>query len=221
MARGVTPEAIERADFPTALRGYDKEEVDAFLQEVAAEHRKLAAAASSATTGADKPYQRFGQDVGELLQQAKDFADRLKQRGEEEAGRLREEAKKAARETKERTKKEAEEIKASAEYSASERIKDAERRVKELNAAEAKAKEHLEDLRGRLRAILDQVEEMGGAARPKATQEQGAAPVADAREAETTDADGRPEGAEGTEARATENVVLRIDAESKEAPVSS
>src|SRR5215213_9540237 len=136
MARDLTPEAIEQAEFPTALRGYDKDEVEAYLRRVAVEHRRLLAQTEPAKPASEKPYQRLGQDVGDLLQQARDTADRMKQRAEDEATRLKDEAKKAVKEMKDKAKQDAQQVKQAAEYDAREKLKDAERRLTALKANE-------------------------------------------------------------------------------------
>jgi cell division initiation protein len=201
MAKGVSPEAIEKTDFPTSLRGYDKEEVDAYLRMVAAEHRKLLEASRTARTGSDKPYHRLGEDVGELLQHAKDSSDRLKERAEEDAARVREEAKKVAKETKEKARKDAKEIREAAHYEASERIKDAQRGVDELRKTEAAISERLEEMRAGLRAVLEQLDGAAAADEaPKLTIEE---PAAEG-------------GAEDKPAK-----VIVIDAESEQSPAST
>ena len=216
MAAGIDPEAIEQAEFPTALRGYDKVEVDAYLRRVAVEHRKLLAAARSAPAP-DKPYHRLGQDVGELLQHAKDVADRIKQRAEEEATRRREEAKKVVRETKDKAKREAQQTKEAAEYEAKEKLKDAQRRLTELQATETKARERLEELRERFRTVLEQLEQLAlarGAA--------GAQVAVPSEEPADRSGEKPPDEAASPErGPKKDNVVIRIDAESEEASVST
>ena len=221
MATGVDPEGIERADFPTALRGYDKDEVDAYLRQLAAEHRRLVAASRSAKAP-DKPYHRFGEEVGELLQHAKDVADRIKQRAEEDAARRREDAKKAVREMRDKAKREAQQIKQAAEYEAKARLEGAERRLSELRGSETKARERLDELRERFRTVLDQLEQLA-LARGAGIAPEAVAPEAVASEGEGGEAAEQPDAtaAAQEEAPKKDNVVIRIDAESEEAPVSA
>jgi DivIVA domain-containing protein len=243
------PDAIAQAEFSTALRGYDREEVDAYLRKVAVEHRRLLAATTSPKPGPEKPLQRFGQDVGDLLQQAKDVADRMKQRADEEGGRLREEAKKFAKEMKEKAKHDAQQIKQAAEYEASERTKDAQRRLAELSGMEAKAKERLDELRARFRTVLDQLESLtvGASAEARGVAEgqgagedqgvttaQGDTTAEGAATAQPAEApgvehtrDGSIPAAEGAKETGAEegsngnNVVIHIDAEGEDTPIAS
>ena len=217
MAKGLTPEAIEQAEFPTALRGYDKDEVEAYLRRVAAEHRRLLTQSEAPKPSSEKPYQRLGQDVGDLLQQAKDTADRMKQRAEEEAARLKEEAKKAVKEMRDKAKQDAQQIKQTADYEAREKLKDAERRLSGLKVTEDKARERLDELRTRFRQVLDQLEQLFGE-RTESAPGATASGSADAPEQVKADANGsaeqQPPASEG-------NVVIHIDAESEEAPVTT
>src|SRR3989337_1323436 len=59
----ITPEDIETASFTVAIRGYDKQEVEAFLADTADHVRVLTEASGSA-------YVDLGEEMGELLQHA-------------------------------------------------------------------------------------------------------------------------------------------------------
>ena len=209
MPDNVSPDAIESAEFSTSLRGYDKDEVDAFLRLIGAEHRRLLEAGRTSRNNNDKPYKSLGADVGELLQHAKDTADGIKRKAEEEAARVREEAKKAAAATRERADTEARKARESAEYDASQRTKDAQRRIEELRGIETSITTQLEDLRGRLQAVIDQLSGTAAAA----AEATGAAAPGDASADESDEAP-EPEDGDAAEPR-----VIRIDAEA-ESPVS-
>ncbi|CAN5692293.1 hypothetical protein BH24ACT26_BH24ACT26_22920 [soil metagenome] len=203
MSKDVSVEAIETAEFSTSLRGYDKDEVDAFLRMVGAEHRRLLEAGRTVSNNQEKPYHRLGADVGELLQHAKDSADALKRKAEEDCARMREEAKKSVAAAKEKAEKHAQEIRKAAEYDASERAKDAQRRLEELKAIEASINEQLEELRGRLSSVLDQ---LTGTAGPDA-----------ASTVPAPETDGSPDEGPETPAEREEGEqrVIRIDAETE------
>jgi cell division initiation protein len=158
MRESLSAKDIERAEFSTSLRGYDRDEVDAFLRTVADEHRQLSEALDTSLKTADKPYQRLGADMGELLQHAKDSADQLTKKAEEEAKQSRQDAKQHATAIKEKAEREAGEIKQAAEYEASEHIKAAERRVGELMGAERDARRRLHEIQVEMRMVVEKMQ---------------------------------------------------------------
>jgi DivIVA domain-containing protein len=158
MRETLSAKDIERAEFSTSLRGYDRDEVDAFLSTVADDHRRLFEALESSRRTADKPYHKLGVEMGELLQHAKDHADQLTRRAEEAAKQSRQEAKRLANEMKEKAERKASEIKQAAEYEVSMRIKDAERRVGELIAAEGDARRRLHDIQAEIRNVMERMQ---------------------------------------------------------------
>ena len=82
-------EEIESKDFLITLRGYDKEEVRAFLSAIATDYSAALEAAEKARKATGNIYESLGTEMGQLLQNAKDTADQLQQRAEEEATELR------------------------------------------------------------------------------------------------------------------------------------
>ncbi|MFN2488791.1 MAG: DivIVA domain-containing protein [Actinomycetota bacterium] len=209
MAEGVSPDAIENPEFTSTLRGYDRDEVDGYVRMVAAERRRLVEASRTTNKNNDKPYRNLGEDVGDLLQHAKDSADRLKKKAEEEAARLREETRKSAREAKEKAEHDAKEIRAAAEYEAAERIKDGEHRIQELGKKEAAISGRLDELRERLGRVLDELDQAASSTSEAA--EPRAEPVGDAAQG--------PPAQEPEEPAEPDPKVIRIDAE-KESSVS-
>ena len=182
MGEAMSAKDIERADFAVALRGYDREEVDAFLRQVAGEHRRLSEALDASQRNVDKPYQSLGSDMGELLQHAKDSADAIRRRAEEDGKQVRQEAKKDAAATREKAEHDAEGVRKAADYEASERIKEAERRARQLMEVEAEARHRLRDIRAELATVVEGMER----AEASLAQPQGA-PRSDAS-AQTDDA---------------------------------
>jgi cell division initiation protein len=158
MGQKVSAKDIERADFSVALRGYDRDEVDAFLRSVADEHRRLAEELVEAQRSVEHPYQSLGADMGELLQHAKDSADQIRRKAEDDAKQTRQEAKKNAEATREKAEREAEETRKSAEHDSTERIKEADRRVRQLMEAEAEARQRLHKVRGEIKIVLESME---------------------------------------------------------------
>jgi cell division initiation protein len=158
MGQKVSAKDIERADFSVALRGYDRDEVDAFLRSVADEHRRLSEELVEAQRNVDHPYQSLGADMGELLQHAKDSADQIRRKAEEDAKQTRQDAKKNAAATREKAEREAEETRKAAEHDSTERIKEADRRVRQLMEAEAEARQRLHVVRGEIKIVMESME---------------------------------------------------------------
>lgn len=90
---------LERVEFATAIRGYDKDEVDTFLRELAVEHNRIAAELSAAKKSADKSYVEMGEEIGDILQHTRDVADQMIKSAEEEAAGIKERARRAAEQT--------------------------------------------------------------------------------------------------------------------------
>jgi DivIVA domain-containing protein len=90
---------LEHVEFSTAIRGYDKDEVDTFLRELAAEHNRMMAELVEAQKNAEKAHLEMGEEIGDLLQHAKDVADQMIKRAEEEAAAITEGARRAAART--------------------------------------------------------------------------------------------------------------------------
>ncbi|MGH2750521.1 MAG: DivIVA domain-containing protein [Actinomycetota bacterium] len=80
----LTPEEVQNTQFSTRVRGYDRDEVDAFLSLVATEiqqlleHQQLLQKQTPVDLEDAEPYARLGSDAGKLMQLARDHADRMK-----------------------------------------------------------------------------------------------------------------------------------------------
>ncbi len=80
----VRPEDIHTAQFSTRVRGYDREEVDAFLSALATElerlieNQQLLQNQPSPVDEDEEPFAKLGADAGKLMQLARDHADRMK-----------------------------------------------------------------------------------------------------------------------------------------------
>lgn len=78
----LAPKDIESKEFSVALRGYEKEEVEAFLRAIAADYR--------AALG-EGNYEAIGSEIGQILQSASDSVSAMKARTDAEiAARLKE-----------------------------------------------------------------------------------------------------------------------------------
>jgi DivIVA domain-containing protein len=71
-----SPEEIESKEFLITLRGYDKDEVQAFLRAVAADYRSLAdSSRTSAPVTTSNPFESLGEEVGTVLKVARESAN--------------------------------------------------------------------------------------------------------------------------------------------------
>ena len=152
------PEDIEGAAFATALRGYDRKEVDDFLSEVASQQRALLDELVEIKQSADNAYLDFGREVGRVLQQAKSSADQILGKAEEDSAKLREEAARTAEQTIEESRRRADEMRAAAERDALERIRDADEKVQRLQETELDVRQRLHSWRDMLRTVGEQIE---------------------------------------------------------------
>jgi DivIVA domain-containing protein len=151
-------EELENTTFNTALRGYDRDEVDAFVRTIAQEMRELHQVRN------EKQYENLGVEMGTLLQHARDSADAMTQQAEQQAAevraaadadaqKIREEATARARDLQQQTEQKASETRSQAEQEASTRIADATERVRQLEVSEGQARSRLKALREELAAI--------------------------------------------------------------------
>lgn len=158
MQEALSPEELENAGFSTSLRGYDKDEVDAYLRSVAAELRE------SQKQRSEKLYETLGEEMGSLLQHARDSAVDMTSRAEADAAQVRdkaaadaahtrEEAAADGRAIREEATHQASEIRAAAERDASQRISEAEGRVADLEDSEAQARERIKAVRAELESL--------------------------------------------------------------------
>jgi DivIVA domain-containing protein len=147
----LTPEEIETASFTIGLRGYDKQEVEDYLVAVADHLRLISDVSRSA-------YVDLGEEMGELLQHARDSADEMTRKAQEEATAIRAEVdaeaadkRRDADEYRQRAKdeigEEVKRIREGAEEQARGIIEDAQRRIVTLQQEEVEARERIRALR--------------------------------------------------------------------------
>jgi cell division initiation protein len=160
MQEHLVPEYVESREFSTSLRGYDKEEVDAFLSTLAAEIREYQRASS------EQLYQNLGEEMGALLQHAKDSGDAMRKEAEEDAAAARHAAETDAQRTRADAEHKASETRAAAEADATERIKEAEERVRELEVLEREGRERLRLLRAEIEALATHLGTLESAEHP-------------------------------------------------------
>lgn len=155
----LTPEDIEQAAFSPSLRGYDRDEVDAFLAAVADQMRALMDSSRSA-------YKSLGDEVSGLLEHARETADRIIAEAHEATREIREKAEKAEAEADEyarRVRAEADQYvearRAEAEEQARRIIEHAHERIDRLEDEEARLRERVTELVAELRALTDRLEQ--------------------------------------------------------------
>lgn len=186
MWRGLTPEQLDDTTFSPAVRGYNRAEVDAFVQQMAETLRELRAAATP------PPPRSLGAEIDQLLEAARSSAEALTNDAQEKATALVADADARAKETID-----------NAEVRAREMVDAAEQRVATLGREEAAILERLRTLRSSLGELVKDVQKIASAnaaARPAApTAETGngraAAPLAAVPDAPA----GASESAEGAE----------------------
>jgi DivIVA domain-containing protein len=166
-----TAEEIENKEFLITLRGYDKDEVKAFLRAVAADFKASADSPGEVPdAGGGNAFEALGADIGHVLQVAKQSADSVKakaegdstamrKRAEEEAKSLRDAASSAARRLTEEAERHAVQVRATAEREASERTRDSQRRVERLQSVESKLRQRLYALEMMLQTMRQELEE--------------------------------------------------------------
>jgi len=162
----LTPEDIETASFTVGIRGYDKQEVEAFLADIADHVRALTDASSAA-------YVDLGEEMGELLQHARDSADEMTTRAQEEAIAIRaqvdaeiadkrREADEYVRRSTEDITGEVERRREGAEEQARAIIEDAQTRIVTLQREEGEARERIRALRLQLLEVTLRLQRFEG-----------------------------------------------------------
>ena len=164
-----SPEEVEEKDFLVTLRGYDKDEVRAFLQAVSADYKAALDSSRSAGQVSGDAFASLGAEVSHVFQTAKESAEAvrrkadeeataLRARAEQEANGVRDAAGKAAKRLTEEAEQYAIGVRASADRDATERIRETTRRVERLQTTEAKLRQRLYSLETMLHAIRQDIE---------------------------------------------------------------
>jgi DivIVA domain-containing protein len=148
MQQELSADAVESQSFSTGRRGYEKEEVDAYLRGLAEQIRAYQAASS------ERLYQNLGDEMGGLLQHARDSADAMLKQAEEDASATRHQAERDAHETKAEAQRQADQINATAEADAAAQIKAADDKVQHLEGVESDARDRLSSLRLEIEALV-------------------------------------------------------------------
>jgi DivIVA domain-containing protein len=148
MHEELSADNVEAQSFSSARRGYEKAEVDAYLHSLAEEIRAYQAAST------ERLYQNLGEEMGGLLQHARDSADAMLKEAEEEAAATRHKAERDAHETRAEAQRQADEIRAAADADATERMKQADDKVRNLEGIETETRNRLAALRQEVEAVV-------------------------------------------------------------------
>jgi DivIVA domain-containing protein len=177
-----TPDEVANKKFQVVIgRGYDRTEVDEFLDSVAEDYsaaiQKIAIAASGGITTEDE----IASEIGELLRAARQTADRIKEKAQAQAEQIKTEAERDARGQIGEAEKRRAEIVGEAESDAEQLINNAEERAREVTESSVRHKneavarlqeryaslvEHEKELRERTDALERLVTEMQGLLEP-------------------------------------------------------
>ncbi len=90
----LSPEEIEARRFLVALRGYDKDQVDAFLRDIAADYRDVLNKVETAQPGQSgpDPFEALGEEVASVVRAAAERVTELERLAAQEAAEAREQA---------------------------------------------------------------------------------------------------------------------------------
>lgn len=156
---------LARVEFATAMRGYDKDEVDTFLRELADEHNRLLTDLAAARRSAEKAHLELGEEIGELLQHAKDIADGMIKKAGEEAASIKERARRNAEKLLADANRRVDELTTAAEHAAITKVRAAQQQVSALKQTETEVRAHLTALRHTVRTVQEQIDKAD--ARPR------------------------------------------------------
>ena len=165
----LTPADIARKEFFRASDGYDRAEVRAYLEMVAADQRALIERLESLPAPTDGAGE-IGSEIAAVLEQARELADRMTQEAHEKAVAERERAEEeshlvrsATSEAAEKLRQEAEdyayEVRAASERAAREQQLQAADRVGRLLAGESSVRERLYALEITLQGMRGELKE--------------------------------------------------------------
>ncbi|MEA2499423.1 MAG: hypothetical protein QOH26_1828, partial [Actinomycetota bacterium] len=126
-------------------------------QEVAAAFEAAVNEVQAVRAGAQKPYRSLGEEMGDLLQHAKDSAESTRRAAEQDAAKLLERSTEDSEATMKAVEAQANEIRVAAEKEASQRIEEAAETVAQLEKMEIEAREELRSLRVRLDGLTSQL----------------------------------------------------------------
>ncbi len=146
----ISPDEIQTKEFDRGTRGYDKDQVRAFLDSVASDYRAALRLGN---------YEAVGEEVGRILQTVNDSASALRSKATSEAEEIMANAEGEAAKVKSQAEVEAQGLRDHTNQQIKELIEEAERRVVEMDAKVRKETE------ARIRAADQRVETLRQAER--------------------------------------------------------
>ena len=147
---------IRNATFPSSKRGYDKHEVEKFLDRLA-DWLETGAGDESRSDTVKRELERVGQRTGAILAQAEESAQQIRAEAEEEARGTVNTANMEATETRAETDRYASETRASADAYAQQTRQEAEDVLSNAKAeAERLAREAIADAQAQARRIVEE-----------------------------------------------------------------
>jgi DivIVA domain-containing protein len=149
-------ERIRTATFPVERRGYDKREVEHFLNRIA-DWLETGGGDQAREEIVRRELERVGHHTAGLLASAQDGAEQIRAEAEERAAGTRERADAYARKTREEADEEAAALHARAEESARQLVEDAEAQARDIVEEAAARRRDLETLISDLEARRDGV----------------------------------------------------------------
>jgi cell division septum initiation protein DivIVA len=132
--RDAEVDALMEAEFPLALRGYDRTAVDAYVQRASRVIEELRAS-SSPQAAVRYALEQVSEQTRSILQQAHDSADAMGTQSRTQAADLLDSAKREAAELLESARRESTELRTSAERDSTAMLADAERESAAMRAA--------------------------------------------------------------------------------------
>jgi DivIVA domain-containing protein len=165
----MSAEQIRRREFVTARRGYDPDQVRAFLEELADQMDVMASmiresrmeADAAARAGAQPPadpYERLAERVASVIRAADEAAERLRIEGSREAERMMLEARSDADQIRTDAQAKAEQARAEAQHALTEAREQADRTISGLSTRREALVEQLAQMQERLLGVARDLE---------------------------------------------------------------
>ena len=159
----LTPQDIENQVFKERFRGYDPEQVDAFLDRVSEQLTELTRARDEAIARAEAAERQATTSVGEqeqllsrTLLTAERTAEQTVAQAHAEAEQLREEARSEAEQVREEARSEATELRRRAEEDAREERQTAQAAAERVRRSVAELRAFRDDYRDRVEAVISE-----------------------------------------------------------------
>ncbi len=158
------PEEIQSKEFFTTLRGYDKDEVRAFLSALAEEHQQLLQRVQSPPASSEAGYESLGRGVESVLEAANRAGEDIRREARHETERLATQQREAAAQQVREAERQATEMREAAAIE----VAEAARRVQGLQQVDATLRHRLTTVQSELRSLIEQ---MGDVEQPRGAEE--------------------------------------------------